>query len=108
MVEGWRAGDVGVVSGVGIWAHVGDKAEGRGVLLLGSSVLTSDVLSCPPSLDLLCGLTSLASAICGDIEAGIWFPLLCLFEGIPLADARLLAMEELGSRCGGGSNGDEC
>ena len=99
---------MGVVSGVGILAGAGDKAEGRGARLAGSSVFASSVLSCSPSLDLLCGLTSLPSAICGDIEAGIWFPLVRLFDGIPLADARLLAMEELDSRCGVESSGEEC
>lgn len=53
------------------------------------------------NLDLLCGLTIFPSACCwAKTGRGAWPLLRCLLDGIPRAEARLLAIEELASRCG--------
>lgn len=56
-----------------------------------------------PSFDLLCGVKTLPSAFCwAKTGEETWpLPLLrCLLDGMPRADARLLAIEELMSRGG--------
>lgn len=58
-----------------------------------------DFALCSPNLDLLGGLNTFPSALCWAKTGEDAWPLLrCLFDGIPRADARLLAIEELISR----------
>ena len=51
---------------------------------------------------------SLPSATCGDRVVGSWLPRRWRLEGMPRAEARLLAMEEVRSRCGDASSGGGC
>lgn len=97
------------MSGVDTRARLGERAEGRVDGGCISSGLVGVTFSYSLSFDDLrgSGITTLPSASCGDRDAGIWLPLRCRLEGIPRAEARLLAIDEVRSRCGDGMIGEE-